>query len=105
VVRRVRRARREVDKERLVRRDCLLLVDVADCLVGEILHQVVALFRRPRRLDRRRAVIEFRVVLVIFAADEAVEVLEARAGGPMIVRADWRRFEDRHFMALAELRR
>jgi hypothetical protein len=104
VMRRVRGAGREIDEKRFVGRDRLLLADVADCLVGEIRHQVVALLGRALRFDRRGAVVELRVVLVVLPADESVEVLEAGAGGPMVERADRRRFEDRHFMALAKLR-
>ena len=78
---RVRRAGREVDEERLVRHQRLLLADPADRLVGHVLGEVVALLRRRSRLDRRRALVERRVVLVGLAADEAVEVLEAAAAG------------------------
>ena len=79
VMRRVRRARREVHEERLVGHQGLLLTDPGDRLVGQVLGEVVALLRRLRRLDRRHAVVERRVVLVRLGADEAVEVLEAAA--------------------------
>ena len=46
VVRGVRRARREVDEERLVRHQRLLLAHPADGLVGQVLGEVVALLRR-----------------------------------------------------------
>ena len=52
VVRRVRRARREVDEERLVRHQRLLLAHPAHRAVGQVLGQVVALLRGGRRLDR-----------------------------------------------------
>src|SRR6185369_238133 len=97
--RRVRRAGSEVDEERLVGRDRFLLADVADRLVSEVLHQVVALLGRTVRLDRRRAVPEVRVELVALAADEAEEVLEARAGRPVLEGPDRGRLEDRHLMA------
>ena len=105
VVRRVRRAGREVDEERLVGGETLLLADPANRLVGHVLHQVVALFGRLLRLDRRGALVERRVPLVGLAADESVEVLEAAAAGrPGIERAGRARLPDRHFVALAELR-
>ena len=81
VMRGVRGARREVHEERLVGHQRLLLAHPADRLVGQILGEVVALLGRLRRLDRRRALIQRRVPLVVLAADEAVEVLEPAAAG------------------------
>src|SRR6188474_3284140 len=68
---------REIDEERLVGRHRLLLTDPADRFVGQVFRQVIALLGSPVWLDRRRSVVERRVVLVVFAADEPVEVLEA----------------------------
>jgi hypothetical protein len=65
----------------------------------------MALFRRPLGFDRRRPVVERRVVLIVLAADEAVEMFEAGACRPVMERADRRGLEHRHFMALPELRR
>ena len=77
-----------------------------DGLVGHVLHEVVALFGRLLRLDRRGALVERRIPLVGLAADEAVEVLEAAAArGPGVERPDRARLPHRHFVALAELRR
>ena len=105
-MRRVRRAGREVDEERLVGHERLLLADPLDRLVGHVLREVVALLRSPVGLDRRRPLVERRVVLVGLAADEAVEVLEAAAaGGPRVERPHRARLPDRHLVALAELRR
>ena len=106
VVRRMGRAGREVDEERLVGREGLLLTDPGDGLVGHVLHQVVALLGRLLWLDRRGALIERRVPLVRLAADEAVEVLEAAAArGPGIERTGRARLPHRHLVALAELGR
>ena len=105
VVRRVRRARREVDEERLVAHQRLLLAHPGDRLVGQVLGQVIALGRRLRRLDRRRALVERGIPLVVLAADEAVEVLEsAAAGRPRIERARRTGLPHRHLVTLAELR-
>ena len=105
VVRRVRGARREVGEERLVRHQRLLLADPVDRAVGHVLREVVALLRGPVRLDRRRAVVERRRVLVRLAADEPVEVLEAAAAtGPGVERPQWARLPHRDLVALAELR-
>ena len=103
VVRRVGGAGREVDEERLVGHQRLLLADPLDRLVGHVAHEVVALFGRALGLDRRRALVQRRVVLVRLAADEAVEVLEAAAGRPVVERAQRARLPDRHLVALAEL--
>ena len=51
LVRRVHRAGREVEEERLARRGLLLVLDQADRLVGEVLGEVVAVLGRARRLD------------------------------------------------------
>ena len=64
VMRRVHRARAEVHEEGLVGRDLFGVGDEADCLVHQILGQVIALFRRFRRLDRMVVVDQLRIVLV-----------------------------------------
>ena len=104
MVRCVRRTRREVDEERLVRHQRLLLADPAHTVVREILGEVVALLRRRRRLDRCRAVVQRRIPLVVLAADESVELLEpATARRPRVERPHRRRLPDRHLVTLAEL--
>ena len=60
VMRRVGGAGREVDEERLVGDQRLLLADPGDRLVGHVFHEVVALFGRLLHLDRRRAFVERR---------------------------------------------
>ena len=79
MVRRMRRARREVNEERLVGCDRFLLPDPADRFVGHVLHQVVALVAGTWRLDRRRPLIQRRVVLAGLSANEPVEVLETQS--------------------------
>ena len=104
VVRRVRRAGGEVHEERLVRHQRLLLADPRDRPVGHVLGEVVALLGRPVGLDRGRALVDRRVVLVRLAADEAVEVLEPPAAArPGVERPDRARLPHRHLVALAEL--
>jgi hypothetical protein len=104
VMRSVRRSRCEVHEERLVGHERLLLARPLDRLVGHVRGEVVALLRRRLGLDRRRALVNGRVVLVRLAADEAVEVLEASAaGGPGIEGAHRARLPDRHLVALTEL--
>ena len=103
VVRGVRRAGREVGEERLVGHQRLLLAHPVDRLVGHVAHEVVALLGRAPRLDRGRPLIERRVVLVRLAADEAVEVLEAAARGPVLERPQRAGLPHRDLVALAEL--
>ena len=99
-------ARREVDEERLVGHERLLLADPVDRPIRHVVGEVVALFRRPVRLNRRRAVVDGGRVLVRLSGDEAVEVLEASsAGRPSVEGPEWARLPHRHLMALPELRR
>jgi hypothetical protein len=79
MMRGVRRAGREVHEERLVRHEGLLGANPVDGMIGQVLSQVVALLRRRRWLDRIQALIQGRIVLVVLAADEPVEILETAA--------------------------
>ncbi len=98
--------RREVHEERLVGQQCLLLARPVDRLVGEVLGQVIALRGRLRGLDRRGALVQGGVPLVVLPADEAVEVLEtATARGPCGEGACRTGLPHRNLVALAELRR
>ena len=82
-VRCVRAAGRQVDEERLVRHQRLLLLHPFDRVGGDVIVEVVALLRRLRRLDRGGALVEVRPVVVRLRADETIEVLEAAAArGP-----------------------
>src|SRR6478752_4785608 len=97
-MRRVCRARREIDKKRLVRHERLFLTDPLDGLVGHVAHKVVAVGGGFARLDRGRAFVNRRVILVGLAADEPVEVFEAAATGrPGVERTQraWRVGEQR----------
>ncbi len=76
MVRGVGRAGRKVREERPVGHQSLLLADPAHRMIGQILGEVVALFRCPWWLDRRGAVVERRIPLIVLTADEAVERLE-----------------------------
>src|SRR3712207_8732364 len=106
VVRRVARAGREVDEERLVRGQRVLGAHVVDGPVGQVLGQVIALLRRPRRLHRRRVLRQRRTPLVGLEADEAVEVLKAGRRRPHVERPDHRRVAEMwDLVALPELRR
>ena len=105
VVGRMRGARGEVDEERLVGREHLLLRNPFDGLVGHVRHEVVALLGRLLVLNRRGPFVEGRIPLVRLAAEEAVEVLEATAAcRPSVKGADGAGLPDGDFVVLAELR-
>ena len=87
VMGRVVRARREIEEERLVRRDLLQVGDEADRLVGEIRGQVIAFLRRLRRLDLMIVVDEVGIILMRVAAEKAVVALEAAPERPAVVGA------------------
>ena len=104
MVRGMRGARRVVDEERLVGHQRLLLRDPVDRVIGHVLREVVPLLGCPVGLHGDRVLVDRRRVLVRLAADEAVEVLEARARRPRAERAHGARLPDRHLVALPELR-
>ena len=94
---------REVDEERFVRHQRPLLPDPGDRAVAQVLGEVV--LGICRHLERDRVLVQGRGVLVGLTGQEAVEVLEARTGGPAVERAQRTRLEGRHLMTLAELGR
>ena len=96
--------RREVGEERLVGRQRLLGANPVDRLVGHVVHEMVAVFRGARGLDRSGVFIDAGVPLVGFAADEPVEVLHTVAGrGPGIEWPLGARLPRGNLVALAEL--
>ncbi len=105
MVRRVRRAGREVHEEGLVGHQRLLLTHPRDGAIREILGERVALFGRLRRLDGRGPFVEAGIVLIRFAADETVEVFEARTGRPLMERSHRAHLPERDLVTFAELRR
>ena len=104
VMRGVGRAWREVDEEGLIGRERLLLAHPGDGLVGQIRHEVVALFGCPVGRGRGRPFVERRVVLVGLPTNEAEKVLEAVAGAwPVVERAGGAGLPHRHLVALADV--
>ena len=83
VVRRVGSARRVVQEERLVGRDRLGVLDELERLVRQVLGQVVALLRGPRRIDRMVVIDQVGKPLVGLGAQEPIPALEATAAGPV----------------------
>jgi hypothetical protein len=101
----MRGAGREVHEKRLVGHQRSLLAHPLDRLIGHVFGEVVALFRRLGDLDGRCAFVDSRVVLVGFAADEAVEVFEsAAARWPLVEWSHGAGLPDRNFVTFAELR-
>ncbi len=100
VVRRVRGAGREVQEERPVRRQALLLANPGNRLVRHVGHEVVV--GVGRLLDAREAIVERRRPLVGLAADEPVELVEARPRRPAIGRPRGADLPRRRFVVLPE---
>ena len=83
VVRRVARPGGVVEEVRLVRRHRLGVLDELERLVGDVVGQVIALFRGARRVHRVVVVDQVRVPLVGLGAEEAVEPLGSPAARPV----------------------
>ena len=96
-------AGREIHEERLVGRERLDRPHPLDRLVGHVRHEMIVGI--VRRLDLDRAIIDQRRPLVGFAAEEAVELVEARMGGPSIERPDRADLPRRRLVIFAERRR
>ena len=73
----------DVGEPRLVGCDHLRVADEFDCLVGDVLRQVVAVLGQRGRCDGVVVVDEFGIPLVGLAAHEAVEPLESPRQRPM----------------------
>ena len=101
-MRRVRGPRGEVHEERLLRRERFHRLRPADRLVGHVGHEMVV--RILRGLDLVQSFVERRRPLVGLAADEAVELVEARAGRPAVGRTGGAHFPGRGLVRLAERR-
>ena len=95
----------EVDEERLVRHQRLLLTDPLDGLVRHVLGEVVPVLGTAWGLDRHGVAVDRRVILVGLTPDETVEVLEPGAGGPLTEWAHRAGLPDRDFVTLAKLSR
>ena len=101
VVRRVDGAGHVVDEERLLRVDRGDALHVLDRIVGHRRDQVPARLAEVG-VDRRGVAEQVRLPLVGVAADEAVEVVEAHAGRPLVERPGLARLELRRVVVLAE---
>ncbi len=101
VVRRVRRAGRVLDEDRLARVGLMHPRHPVDGLVRHARDEVPARLALER-IDLRRVAEQIRLPLVGVAADEAVEVLEAHAGRPLVERPDLAGRVDRRVVILAE---
>ena len=87
LVRRVRRAEREVAEERAVGTHGARVVDELDRVVDQVLAQVVAVLGARGRVDAVVVVGEVGGVLVGLAFEEPVEAVEPALQRPLVVRA------------------
>ena len=83
MVRRMGRAGRVVQEERLVRRDRLGVLDELQRLVGQVLGQVIALGRGLRLVHRVVVIDQVRIPLVGLRPQEPVPALEPPPGRPV----------------------
>jgi len=83
MMRRVGRAERVVEEERLVGRDHLRVRDELDRLVGEVLSEVVPLGRDFGWSTGVVVVDQVRIPLVGLGPEEPVPALEPPSGGPV----------------------
>ena len=100
VMRRMGRARREINEERLVGRERLFRANPGDRVVRHVRHQMVVWI--VRRLDRRHVFIERRMPLVRFAADEPIKFVEAGSGRPAVGRPGDAELPGRRLVALSK---
>ena len=105
VVRRVRGAGHVLDEDRLARVGLVHPVHPVDGVVGHRGDQVPGPGFAVEGIDLRGVAEQVRLPLVGVAADEAVEVLEAHAGRPLVERPDLAGREGRRVVVLAEPRR
>lgn len=106
MVRRMGSAGCKVDEERLVRSQGLLHPNPVDRVIGKVFGEVVTLLRCLVRLDRRDALVQRRVILIVLPADESVEMLEsAFSRRPRRERSHRGCLPRRNLVTLAELRR
>src|SRR5215472_13132728 len=100
-MRSVRRARCEVDEERLVRCRTFLLPNPADCLRGHGLSEM-PFWIVVRRLYRGRVFKQRRSPLARLTSLESVPVVETLSGRPTIERTRHTEFEVRRVVPFAE---
>ncbi len=103
VMRRVRGAGRVLDEERLVGHRLVDAIEVVDGVVGHAGDQVPARLALEG-IDLGGVAEQVRLPLVRIAAHEAVEILEAHAGRPLVKRPDLAGGKRRRVVILAEPR-
>jgi hypothetical protein len=102
MVRRVIRARTVPEVPRLLGPRLLRVADEADRRVGDVLGEVIPLFRTVGLFDEVVVRDQFGVSLIGLAADEAIEAVVAEAERPVLpVRADVERVH-RHVVILPD---
>ena len=66
--------------------DLVVVADELDSIVGQVLREVVSLFRRVRRIDRVIVVNQVGIPVVGLATEESVVALKAASGRPSAAR-------------------
>src|SRR5580698_9177277 len=103
-MRRVRSTWSVIEKERLLRRNRVHLMEPADGLISHIGRERITLFRRMRRFYGNGIAKESRIVLVVVSSKKAIEVLKAKTCRPAV---EWSRrtyLPDRCVMPLSKCR-
>src|SRR5580698_11392161 len=98
----VRGAGGQIAEERLVRCGLALVEHHPDSAVRQVLAEVIALGRRPRRLDLRVVLHQRRIPLTGLRGQESVEALEALAQWPPVHRTRGRVLTARAQMPLSD---
>ena len=104
MVRRMRGAGRVLDEDRLVRVGLVHPRHPVDGVVGHPSDEIPARLA-IEGINLRRVAEQVRLPLVGITADEAIEILKAHAGRPLVERPDLARSERRRVVVLAEPRR
>ena len=99
---RVSGAEGQVHEERAIGPNADRIVDELDRFVDEIFRQVITVLGTTRRLDPMVVVHQFRMELVGFAIEKAVEAIEAALQRPLVERSGGRTLRHRAEMPLAE---
>ena len=102
LMRRMGRARREVEEKRLPGINRLVIAQEANRVVGQVLGQVIAILRRLGRRDEMIVVGQLGVELIGLAAEEAVVAVEAALQRPLVERTGLRGFLHWREMPLAQ---
>mmetsp|Transcript_89103 Transcript_89103/g.224978 ORF Transcript_89103/g.224978 Transcript_89103/m.224978 type:complete len:256 (-) Transcript_89103:362-1129(-) len=104
VVRPMSSSRSKVDEEGAVWSESTVVPDELDCLGGQVLCEVIPLFRCVRRFDGVRVLIQARFVLRCLTRKETIEVAESQACRVHVKRSGPEQVIDRSVVPLTKSR-